>query len=460
MAFLLGVAACPAQLPPPPANLRLSAPPPPSTNSPHYVFAHYMVCFATYGETIEAYQREIREAQAAGIDGFALNVGAWSGPDTYYKKRVGLLHDAAEQLGTDFRLFFSIDLTDTSDIVDMLRTYGPRPSSFRQQGRVVLSTFGQNNVDWVNSVFRPLKNEGIEVFFIPFFWPQPVKELPGYADAIGILGSRANILDGLFLFGAAGLPQQLADSNAAYCRAVREAGKCFMASYTPHYWGAAQPSSGRRYYEFQGGEGTELQWKSIITCQPDWVEIVTWNDFNESSYVCPVDDPGQCWAHLRSPRRHPHAGYLELSKRYVSWFKTGQEPPIDRDALFYFYRTHPKDAVARNTNEVPVTTRVGDVAEVLYLSTLLVDAAELETITGNRSTRHQLARGVQHVRVPFLPGPQRFVLRREDQTVFAVDGPEIRQDTELYNFFPASGFAYGPAGRPVPPSDVRIPGSQ
>ena len=59
--------------------------------SPHYVFAHYMVCFATYGESIQAYQREIQEAQAAGIDGFALNVGAWDNIQSYYKNRVALI---------------------------------------------------------------------------------------------------------------------------------------------------------------------------------------------------------------------------------------------------------------------------------------------------------------------------------------------------------------------------------
>jgi hypothetical protein len=44
-----------------------------STNS-HYVFAHYIVAFATYGETVEGYRQEIMEAQAANIDGFALNI--------------------------------------------------------------------------------------------------------------------------------------------------------------------------------------------------------------------------------------------------------------------------------------------------------------------------------------------------------------------------------------------------
>jgi hypothetical protein len=55
------------------------------------VFAHYMVTNQDYqGDTdptgeakIAAYEREIQQAQAVGIDGFALNVGGWLN-QTYY----------------------------------------------------------------------------------------------------------------------------------------------------------------------------------------------------------------------------------------------------------------------------------------------------------------------------------------------------------------------------------------
>ena len=48
-----------------------------AADSDKKVFAHYMVCMPTYGgdSTVADYQREIRAAQAAGIDGFALNCG-------------------------------------------------------------------------------------------------------------------------------------------------------------------------------------------------------------------------------------------------------------------------------------------------------------------------------------------------------------------------------------------------
>jgi len=74
----------------------------------HYVFAHYMVCFAPYGERVEDYKREIQLAQAAGIDGFALNCGAWHN-EPHYPRRTKAIYRAAHELGTGFKLFFSVD---------------------------------------------------------------------------------------------------------------------------------------------------------------------------------------------------------------------------------------------------------------------------------------------------------------------------------------------------------------
>jgi len=418
----------------------------------HCVFAHYMVCFATYGATIDAYKHEIQDAQAAGIDGFALNVGAWSGPETYYKSRVELIYDAAEQLGTNFKLFFSIELTNTNDIVDMLSTYGPRTNSLLSEGKVVLSTFGQNALDWQGSVFTPLRAKGIQLLFVPFFWPNPVTELPDYQGAVGILNTYSNILDGLFLFGAAGLPYQLAQCNSNYTKAVHAAGKIFMASYTPNYWGCLQTNAGRRYYESDGGEGTILQWNAIIANQPDWVEIVTWNDFIESTYSSPVSDPGVYSSGLQSPQRYCHAGYLELAKHYISWYKTGQEPAIPGDALFYYYRTHPMNAVASNTNDVPVTWQFGDIADVIYNTVFLTAPAQLVISSGGNLSTNTMASGIQSLRTPFAAGPQQFVISRNGVPVIAAQGPDILSQIQVYDFFPATGFAYGTQVKPSPPS--------
>jgi glucan endo-1,3-alpha-glucosidase len=81
------------------------------------VFAHYMVTNQDYqGNTdptqelkIAAYEREIQQAQAAGIDGFALNVGGWLN-QSYYIVYSAQMFEAAARLNTGFKLMFSADM--------------------------------------------------------------------------------------------------------------------------------------------------------------------------------------------------------------------------------------------------------------------------------------------------------------------------------------------------------------
>lgn len=419
----------------------------PAAPKRHYVFAHYMVCFAAQGERADDYKREIREAQAAGIDGFALNCGAWH-DEPHYPRRVKAIYQAALELGTGFKLFFSVDFAGLkrhppgefeSYVLDMVKTYGRHPDQLRAHGRTVVSTFGgEQGIAWKKDVLAPLKAAGHEVFLVPFFYPRPrVTELPDEATIREHYRKWADLVDGMFYFGGAGTAPQLAASNAAYARVLREAGKVCMCSFSPMYWGAAQPD--RRYYETCGGEGTELQWKSIMRERPDWVEIVTWNDFNES-YVCPVAAPGQSIpSYLKS--RHSHAGYLELSRYYVEWYKTGRQPPL-RDALFWFYRVHPKGAVA--AEDRPVRALYGEVADVLYVTAMMTAPAELHVTSGGTTSVRPLAAGIRHLRIPFSCGAQHFAVYRGGKEMIAGDGEPIADHIRRYDFFPASGFAYAP----------------
>jgi glucan endo-1,3-alpha-glucosidase len=424
-------------------------PTPAQTNSnPHYVFAHYIVALPSYSETVDGFRREIMEAQAANIDGFALNVGAWDDVQSYYKRRVSLIYQAAEQLGTGFKLFFSVDFENPTNIVNMVEAYANRTNTFRYQGKVVLSSYGHNDVpsagwpgmDWTNAILGKLKGDGYPVFFIPFFFSDPVNELPGSVEATNILTKYAGILDGLFLFAAAGELEETIAANAQYAYVVKQARKTSMTSVYPNYWGFKQITAGRRYYESLGGEGTELQWLQLIGYAPDWVEIVTWNDFDESTYVSPVVNPGQYFSELQSPRRNTHAGYLELSKYYITWYKRGAQPPIDRDALFYFYRIHPKDLVI--TNDVPVTWVSQYVQDELYLTTMLKSPATLVVTSGGVRSSYDQAAGISHVRVPFQVGSQVFEVWRGNSRLAVINAPQVTTLLTNYNFFPTSGFSY------------------
>ena len=421
----------------------------------HQVFAHYMVCFAAQGEGVDDYKREIQEAQAAGIDGFALNCGAWHN-EPHYPRRVKAIYQAAQELKAGFKLFFSVDFAGLkqhppgefeSYVLDMVKTYGHHPNQLLVDGRTVVSTFtGEQGIAWKEDILGSLKATGHDVFLVPFFYPRPnVTELPDEATVRQHFRKWADVVDGMFFFGGAGTAQQLAASNAAYAKVLREAGKVCMCSFSPMYWGSAQPD--RRYYETCGGEGTDLQWKSIIQQQPDWVEIVTWNDFSES-YICPVaasgrsegDRPAQAVpSYLKS--KSSHAGYLELSRYYIEWYKTGRQPPL-KDGLFWFYRVHSKDSVA--AKDRPVTALHGQVADVLYVTAMMNRPAELHVDSGGTKSVHPLGIGIQHVRIPFSCGAQHFAVSRGGKTILSKDGEPIADRIESYDFFPASGFAYAP----------------
>jgi glucan endo-1,3-alpha-glucosidase len=420
--------------------------------APKRVFAHYMVCYPTYSATVAGYEREIREAMNAGIDGFVLNVGAWS-KEPYYATRCAAIYEAAKKVSADFKLFFSIDdqvLRTPEDFKDIVRTYAAHPNQFTHEGRPVVSTFGGSS-GLRKTVLDPLRAEGINVFFVPFFYPQPnVTELPDWATVEAHIEKNAPHVDGLFYFGAAGLPETLAQCNAYYAQALRAKGKLFMASVAPFYWGARQGN--RRYFEFRGAQGLAVQWEKIIEIQPEWVEIVTWNDFAES-YLCPISDPGQYNAEMKFPPRPSHAAYLEFCKDYIRWYKTGQRPRIVRDELFYFYRPHPKDAVAtqeevnaapeylRGITTKPVTEFNGEVNDELFVTVRLTAPAQLTITTGTRVTTHALEAGQSHVQAPFDLGPQRFELRREGKLIISADGPAITGKPAWFNFFNHAGYA-------------------
>lgn len=423
---------------------------PKASAGPHYVFAHYMVCYALYGETLDAYKREIQDAQAAGIDGFALDLGEWNGPDTYYKPRVEMIYEAAESLTNGFKLFFSVDnMTNADDVVQMVSAYANRTNSFYYNGKLVLSTFGDNSLNWTNGVLQPLQSQGISVFFVPDFNTEggTWQTLP--QSVVALVTKYGSFIDGLFDF-AAGLPSDIIYRDSAFLQACRGANKLNMAGCSPTYWGCAQPSAGRPYFESAGGAGIISQWQWILANQPDWVEIVTWNDINESTYVVPLSQPAQNYS--SPPQRFSHAGYLALMKHYVNWYKSGVEPAIAADGVFYFYRTHSTNTVASNTNDVPVTVFLGQVQDVIYATTALTAPADLEVKSGSYTTNLSVPSGITCQQIPFRPGVQSLILRRKGKELAAVSGPDVVTKIQYYDYFVASGYAYAIA----PPTNLQV----
>ncbi len=468
---------------------------------PRLVFAHNHA-YAPYGRTVEGYKQDMREAQKAGIDGFAINFGCWDGENGYYKRKVAMFFQAAQELGTGFKLFLSPDGVTSAnpninacvsprEVRDAMELYAGHPNYWKYQGRPVLSSWhgggqGPESLQVWKSVLEPLRAKGINVYFVPFFYAASYNECPASYDELKanyngtITNARdfkqpytgwwSQVVDGMYSSAVAGLPvyqpphdPSVLDYGETLARLMHDSGKTYMASVAPYYWGQKQgtrANPGRRYFEYKGGKGLEAQWKSLIEKQkPNWVELFTWNDYTESTYFSPVQqltlgEPALTPDYSGAEFFPTHSGFLELNRYFVQWYKTGQKPPITEDKLYYFYRRHPQDAAAPNDPGGPVVDRHGDIQDALYVTTMLIAPAELRVNSGGKISSIAVAMGMVHTTVPFQPGPQELELWRGPKRLLQAIGSPIEAATASYNFHVNSGFASAKAYPDLVVTDV------
>lgn len=437
--------------------------------APKMVFAHYMVCNRDYGGSVAGYERDIQDAEAAGINGFALNCGAWNGGN--YKQDTASMFQAAKAVSPDgsFKLFFSADMTGLSypEVVAMMTAYARHPNywSITQTtgaatvSRPVLSTWGGEGgswngpttasvkVRWQSLVLAPLKSAGINVYFMPFFFMTTpdgqytaTNSSTVSAEVSGLL---SGLSDGFFYAASVVCPIDPSQQNVfageeASAAGLKSAGLGTMGSVSPQYWGNRQTSFGRHYIEYYGGEGLAAQWNSIINVQkPDWVECFTWNDFDEATYFSPIDDVNKYWDWTNHPALDyykTHAGALKLNQYFVNWYKSGVKPAVTADSIYCFYRTHPKAAVATKDPLGPVSWLVGDCQDTIYVTTILTAPATLVVTTGSQTVTLPVGAGLQNTRVPFQVGAQSFQIRRNGQTVISQIGEPVIAAPVEYNF--------------------------
>jgi hypothetical protein len=421
------------------------------------VFAHYMVCIPRAGgdATVADYMAEMREAQACGIDGFALNCGGWSLREPHYKARTTLLYEAAKQLGTGFQLMISADYATgltLEETRDMIVSFRDHPNQFKWDGKPVLSTFcgegadnkhGQEVIDFLDREFADGKG-GRTVVYVPYYYPRPnITEIPAQAHVDQVFATFPG-LDGFFYFGAAGYGPELAQANALLADKWVGAGKIFMASVTPFYRGFG---GNYRVYETRGFEAMAQEWQAAIAHQATWVEIVTWNDWGEASYICPFGKPGDTnhWGGHWGPMLS-HTGFLEAMKYYIDWYHQGQPPVITRDQLCYAYRLHPKAVSGRvkpGEETVGQPSRAAALQDSVYVMCLLKAPAKLTIHSGETAQTFDVAVGAHQVEMPFALGKQRFVLERDGQVVLDHTGEhEITGDGwSNFNVFAGSATA-------------------
>ena len=413
------------------------------------VFAHYMVAWPRGGANagIADYIAEFRDAQQRGIDGFALNCGGWNRSEPLYRARVLTMYRAAELFGNGFRRFVSADGKAQEEFDDIVRTTAGLPAQLMVDGKPVVSAYALGGKDAARCEALIGHVRSLGAYFVPHFVPSTGEAEIGDAVA-GEVARRCHAAHGYFYFGAAGAPASLARSTGCLARALRPDGHLLMAPVTPCYRGLASGTN-YRAFETDGFSGMATEWLAAIRANVDWVRIVTWNDWAESTYVAPIGSKTR--AQVYSPRFGAllsHSAYLDASRYFIEWFKRGTAPVITQDGFYYFYRLHPVGASAIAGMGVLAghltSPRTGSpLTGLIHITTFLTAPATLTIVQGGSRGSRALPAGVSEVAVPAMPGAPRFTLVRDHTVLADKTGDEPIRTLDFsgaFNYFSGSSF--------------------
>ncbi|KAI8577354.1 hypothetical protein K450DRAFT_282605 [Umbelopsis ramanniana AG] len=399
-----------------------------ASTSAKMVFAHFMVGIVSSYQASD-WANDIALASASGIDGFALNIGA----DSYTESQLTLAYNAAAS--KNFKLFISFDMTSITDpnrISSILKQYSGQSAQFKVDGKPFVSTFvGYGVVDW-NSIQA---TSGVSIYLVPNWQASQLQgntQVSGGFSWIAWPNSNNQPIDA----------NMTTDSDNAYISAL--AGKAYMAPVSPWFFTHfGSDVSYSKNWLFLSDVLWYQRWEEILKLKPDFVEIITWNDFGESHYIGPLHpenpsvyagpatDGAKSWV-----ENMPHDGWRDISQAYITAYKNGASAPVvTKDEIVYYYRLMPKDTICSSDPTGPPTGR-DYVEDKVYAVTLLKSPATL-TITsgGNSPVQFSAPSGVSIWSVPMGVGSQQFKLIRNGATALSGTGSQqVKNSCTIYNF--------------------------
>jgi hypothetical protein len=257
-------------------------------------------------------QRQVQQAQSAGIDGFELN---WWGPGNRTDDNLQRLLKAAR--GASFKVTAYVDMNgpnfnspaDVQGALSYLTHYFSDPAWFRFQGKPFVAFYGVSKfpVDAWSSILGQV-DPGRQAFWM----------------GEGVDMSYLNAFDGIhgFSFAWASDPGNALTSYAG--KVAQHPGKTFMATVMPGYddtrlgRGAAGFAVDR-----QNGGYYARNWQGAIALKPPIISITSWNEWMEGSQI--------------EPSRSYGNAYLTLTKQWSDTYKGqgGGPTPATNDSAFF-----------------------------------------------------------------------------------------------------------------------------
>ncbi|KAK1757778.1 family 71 glycosyl hydrolase [Echria macrotheca] len=277
------------------------------------VFAHFMVG-NTPEFTLSDWQTNMQWAKDVHIEAFALNM-------------------AAQNVG--FKLLFSFDYAGNGpwpmeEVTRVIQQYGRHSAYWQHQGKPLVSTFEgpERANDWI--AIKAQTN----CFFIPDW--SSLGAGPAMAAGNGVA-------DGLFSWAgwAYGTDSMTTYVDASYLEALQ--GKAYMMPVSPWFY-TNLPGYGKNW-AWKGDDLWHARWNHVFAVKPDFVQIISWNDYGESHYIAPLDERqyepftiGQ--APYNFVRGMPHDGWRVHLPFLIDTYKNLQ-PAVGQESVVVWYRKSP-----------------------------------------------------------------------------------------------------------------------
>lgn len=353
-------------------------------------------------------RQEVRDAIAAGLDGFAVDIPNVSPTARSWAAVVRLLR-AAHDVDPSFRVLLQPDMVglarfDSATIAAALAQLAAYPAAMRLgDGRLVVSPYfaEKRTVSWWTDWLATITSaQGVDVALFPVLQDDVTwaDDFAPISIGIGNWGSRNPAWNSPKATGPTSPRGRIA---AAHAR-----GDLWMQ---PVAFQDERPRSGL-FDEAANTQNLRDTWQVARDGGADWVLLPTWNDYAEGTAIAPSE-------------RHGRA-LLDLVAYYAAWFKRGSVPTLVRDAVYVTHRTQ----LAAAQPEYPQTrlmalrggTPARDTVEALAF---LTAPATVRVTTGGTTTSCDLPAGVGSCLVALRPGTVSVQVERSSAVVASVTSP-------------------------------------
>lgn len=346
---------------------------------------------------------EVRQAAGMGIDGFTVDILSVEGSNW---DRTLLLMKAADLSGENFVIVPNLDTTASAGRADpatiasrLAELYSSRSAYALPSGEFLLSSFKaeERTPEWWSDIKRTLSDVyGVRIAFIAIFLNASEQNMELFAPisyAFGNWGMRTPV-------------DILSAPN--YAQRAHALGVKWMAPVAVQ---DARPRNGL-YAEAGNTETLRASWHRVVADAADMVQLVTWNDYSESTSFAPSMAHG--WS------------FLKLNAYYVTQYKTGQYPAVARDAVFVTHRVQPSNADGESS-AAPMRPTLGgatapprDRVEVIAMLTAPADI--IVSLGSNTQTTHAPA-GTTVTLAPLPLGEISVEVVRGGTTVLTLKSP-------------------------------------